>query len=104
MACVTKIHGAIVVPNEYHDVIYSICLQFCETSEGSSDRLVIEIAHTMGAIMNRLRKSDCEYPEIAYDWAIYLVNAVYDLYPNGVIEPEEVRKLKDFLYTHTGCR
>ena len=100
----TKMRASIVVPNEYNDVIYSICLQYRKTSENSSDRLIIEIAQAMGAIMNRLGKTDSDYSEIEYDWAINLVNAVYDLYTNGAMEPEGIKNLKDFLYTHTGCR
>lgn len=99
-----KIRGSVIVPNEYHDVIYSICLEYRKTFGSSTDRFVVEIVHTMGAIMNRLGKSNIECCEIEYDWAINLVNAVYDLYPNGAIEPEGIKNLKDFLYTHTGCR
>ena len=61
-----------------------------------SERNSIETHYAMGAIMNRLREINAEHCEIEYDWTIYLANAVYDLYPNSLDEPEEIIQLKDF--------
>ena len=99
-----KKHSPIAVPNKYREMIYSICLQMNEMPINVSERNRIGTHYAMGAIMNRLREINAEYCEIEYDWTIYLVNAVYDLYPNGLDEPEAIRELKDFLFKETGRR
>ena len=94
----------IAVPHEYREMIYSICLQLSQMPTNISGVNRIEMHYAMGAIMNRLRETNAESCEIEFDWTIYLMNAVYDLYPDGSNEPEEIRQLKDFLFKETGCR
>ena len=94
----------IAVPHEYHEMIYSICLRLNQMPTNISGVNRIEMHYAMGAIMNRLRETNAESCEMEFDWTMHLVNAVYDLYPNGSNEPEEIRQLKDFLFKETGRR
>ena len=96
--------NSIAVPYEYRETIYSVCVEVNKMPINISEMNSIEMHYAMGAIMNRLRETNAESCEIEFDWTMHLVNAVYDLYPNGSNEPEEIRQLKDFLFKETGCR
>lgn len=98
----------IMVPHEYKELILDISIEYYllyekQITKESPDVNVITFCNAMGFIKKRIeRANDGDFP-IEYNWAVSLVDAVSDKYPNdGQRYPDEVEKLKGFLKEQTG--
>ena len=100
----------IEIPEEYINSISDFCCryiaQYEEKSFKSTENMdIFRINAAMEFIMNSIRKIPAEKCMIKYDWAISLVDAVYFEYPNHEeSEPDDIKKLKEFLFKKTGRR
>ena len=101
-------HKSITVPSQYTEIINSICNEYhpsCESkiTKENINWADVEFCGAMGFIKNRIKKANNEDFEIEYNWAVSLVDAVSDKYPNdGQSYPDEVERLKEFLKEQTG--
>ena len=95
--------NTIIIPREYYDIVYDICIRYCFlyeklTSDTKSNRLFLECYHAMKFVENKLRKHDAEDKELSYDQLYYLFFAIDTLCEyEDIAMNNEVKELMSIL-------